>query len=63
MADKLQDEFECEVTTIQGNRGEFSVWIYVSSLEPVRIIEKEGYNFPDPESVVKALDAYLDSIA
>jgi hypothetical protein len=31
LAVRLQDEYECNVTIIPGNRGEFSIWFYDQS--------------------------------
>ena len=62
MAEKLQDVYECEITITPGGRGEFSIWITPTSpSEPVLIIQKEGYHFPNIEEVIIALDKYLDS--
>ena len=75
MAEKLIESYEFDVTTIPGNRGEYSVWLYLetdsstqkTSSEPKSeaelIIEKTSKNFPTNEEVITALDLFLDTIS
>ena len=73
LAEKLQDEYECNVTIIPGDRGEFSVWFHDQSdsnpnnkiqnpqeKNGLFIIGKKEYDFPTHNQVISAIDKKLD---
>ena len=65
MADRLKEEYECEVTIIPGNRGEFSIWIYnkkSNDKESLFIIGKEGFDFPSHNEVITATDKIIEQM-
>ena len=74
MAEKLIESYEFDVTTTPGNRGEYSVWLYLDNdtsnqntnktqnSEGTLIIEKLSRNFPTHDEVITALDKFLDNI-
>ena len=65
MAEKLKEEYECEVTIIPGKRGEFSIWIHnkkSNDRESFFIIGKEGFDFPSHNKVIAATDKILEQM-
>ena len=65
LAEKLKEEYECEVTIIPGKRGEFSVWIHdkkSNNKEYLFIIGKEGFDFPSHNKVIAATDQVIEQI-
>ena len=65
LADRLKEEYECEVTIIPGNRGEFSIWIYnkkSNDKESLFIIGKEGFDFPSHNEVITATDKIIEQM-
>ena len=68
MAEKLKEEYECEVTIIPGNRGEFSIWIYdkrsnnSDNKEGFFIVGKEGFDFPSHDKVIALTDKIIEQI-
>ena len=65
MAEKLKEEYECEVIIIPGNRGEFSIWIYdkkSDNKEGFFIVGKEGFDFPSRDKVIALTDKIIEQI-
>ena len=68
LAEKLKEEYECEVTIIPGNRGEFSIWIYdkrsnnSDNKESFFIVGKEGFDFPSHDKVIALTDKIIEQI-
>ena len=65
LAEKLKEEYECEVTIIPGNRGEFSIWIYrkkSDNKEGFFIVGKEGFDFPSHDKVIALTDKIIEQI-
>ena len=65
MAEKLKEEYECEVTIIPGKRGEFSIWIYdkkSDDKEGLFIVGKEGFDFPSHDKVIAAIDKKIEQM-
>ena len=65
MAEKLKEEYECEVTIIPGKRGEFSIWIYdkkSDNKEGFFIVGKEGFDFPSHDKVIALTDKIIEQM-
>ena len=65
LAEKLKEEYECEVTIIPGKRGEFSIWIYdkkSDDKEGLFIVGKEGFDFPSHDKVIAAIDKKIEQM-
>ena len=50
VAEILQDEFKLDVDLVEGNRGEFTVWV-----DGNNVAKKIGDDFPPEEEVVTAV--------
>ena len=79
LAEKLQDEYECNVTLVPGDRGEFSIWFYEQIESDINdrktqihetienkglfVIGKKEYDFPTFHQVISSIDKILHSFS
>ena len=54
MAALIKDSLQLETAVVEGNRGEFSVWV-----DDRKVAQKDSNGFPEDRDVVEAVRAAL----